>query len=297
MRAILLGFLILFTTQLYSQDTLAIKRTSRIYINIKTFQEKEIALTRKDSADFMFQGQDTLVLVSKEFAEDLLKLEENQVKVKYEPKDDEFLEKYKKVVFGNEDNTKTTLKIWKEDVKIYFDTSVPKLHTVALMDFALGLSTAVDSLTIREVASKEESNYLVYYLNNENDEDFEPRINKTTSGYYLNWNTKQQITKASLKVNTQTIKNERYQIANLKFNFFRSLGYFGESSSRECRSYLSTCPMIRSLTSDDMEILKYHYSYGICKGTGRKEFEQTHARMKEILNTEQRSELYIVHTL
>ena len=42
----------------------------------------------------MFRGQDTLVLVSQEFVDDLLKLGDNQVKVRYEPKEDEFLEKY-----------------------------------------------------------------------------------------------------------------------------------------------------------------------------------------------------------
>lgn len=296
MSKILFGLLILFTTQLYSQDTLS-GRQSRVYVNIQLFHEKEIALTQQDSADFMFRGQDTLVLVSQEFVDDLLKLGDNQVKVRYEPKDDEFLEKYKKVVFGKEDNTKSTLKIWKEDVKIYFDPSVPKTHTAALMDFALGLSAAVDSLTIRQVASKEDSNYLVYYLNNKDDKDFEPRINKTTSGYYLNWNRKQELIKGSLKVNTQNITKQPFQIANLKFQFFRSLGFFSEINSRECRSYLSTCPVIRSLTHEDMEILKYHYSYGICKGTGRKEFEETHARMKEILKSEHRSELYIIHNI
>ncbi len=46
-----------------------------------------------------------------------------------------------------------------------------------------------------------------------------------------------------------------------------------------------------------MEILKYHYGYGICKGTNRKDFEKTHANMKEHLKTHPNSELYIVHTL
>ncbi len=148
------------------------------------------------------------------------------------------------MVFGKKTNSKSTLKIWKDDVQIYFDPSVPKLHSIALMDFAEGLSAAVDSLNIIRVDSKENSNFLVYYLNSENDEDFEPRITKNTSGFYVTWNGKQQLTQGIIKVNTENVKEEKFQIANLKFNFFRSLGYFGESNSRECRSYFSTCPVI-----------------------------------------------------
>lgn len=297
MRQLLIVFMFLFCCTVFSQETMAGKRLSRTYINIKTYKEKGPPLTKQDTIDFMIEGKDTLVLVSKEFVEELTAVDSNQVRVPYAPKDSLFLETYKNVVFGTRPNSKSTLKVWKDDLKIYFDKSVPKLHTVALMDFAEGLSSAVDSLNLTQVSTREESNYLVYYLNDENDEDFEPRIDKKTSGYYVTWNGKQQLIKAVIKVNAENVKSQNLQIASLKFNFFRTLGYFGESSEFECRSYLSKCPVIRSLTQEDMDILKYHYNYGICKGTNREDFEDIHANMKKTLKTHPNSKLFIVHTL
>ena len=297
MRQILVVFMFLFCCSGFSQETMAGKKLSRTYINIKTYKEKGAPLTKQDTIDFMIEGKDTLVLVSKEFVEELTAVDSNQVRVPYTPKDSLFLETYKSIVFGTRPNSKATLKVWKDDLKIYFDKSVPKSHTIALMDFAEGLSSAVDSLNITQVSTREESNYLVYYLNDENDEDFEPRIDKKTSGYYVTWNGKQQLIKAVIKVNAENVKSQNLQIASLKFNFFRTLGYFGESSEFECRSYLSKCPVIRSLTHEDMDILKYHYNYGICKGTNREDFEDIHANMKKTLKTHPNSKLFIVHTL
>ena len=226
----------------------------------------------------MIEGKDTLVEVDQEFLKNLRSENTNTVRVKYERKDSLFLETYKNIVFGKDGNSKSTLKVWKDDIKIYFDPSVPKLHQEALMDFAEGISSGIDSLNIRKVSSKEASNYLVYYLNDKDDTDFEPRITNENAGYYVSWNRRQQISSASLKVNTQNVKTREYQIANLKFNFVRTLGYFRDNASVECKSYFSKCPVIRSLTGLDMEILKYHYSYGICKGTNRKDFENIHEK-------------------
>ncbi|MCF4101244.1 hypothetical protein L1I30_06175 [Gillisia sp. M10.2A] len=297
MRYIILIFILLFGFNMFSQDTSAVNGISKTYINIKTYKEKGETLTKQDSLNFMIEGKDTLVLVTQEFIKQLRKGNGKEVRVKYEPKDSTFLETYKNIVFGKKDNSKSTLKIWKDKIRIYFDASVPKKHTIALMDFAEGLSAAVDSLNIKQVDTREESNYLVYYINNENDEDFEPRINNENSGYYVSWNGKQQLTQASLKVNTLNIKSGTYQIAHLKFNFFRTLGYFGDNVSLTCQSYLSKCPVIRSLTPIDMEVLKYHYTYGICKGTNREDFEAIHTNMKKTLKTHPNAQLFIVHTL
>ncbi|WP_026839132.1 hypothetical protein [Gillisia sp. JM1] len=294
MRYLLYIFFTLFCSEGFSQDSSAVRKVVRSYIDLKTYKEKGDPLTKQDTIDFMIRGEDTLVLVPNEFINDLR--HRNGVRVRYEPKDSLFLETYKKIVFGNKENSKATLKIWKEDIKIYFDTSVPKLHRTALMDFAEGLSADIDSLNIEKVNVKAESNYLVYYINDENDQDFEPRITQKTSGYYVTWNGRQQLIQASLKVNTTNIKAQNYQIANLKSNFIKTLGYFGVDPSINCNSYFSNCPMIRNFTSSDMEILKYHYSYGICKGTTREDFEDLHSKMKKTLKNRPDAELFIMHT-
>jgi len=280
----------------FSQDSSEVRKVIKSYINIKTYKEKGESLTKQDSIDFIIEGEDTLVLVSNEFIQEIQTANAKQVRIRYEPKDSIFLESYKNIVFGNKKDSKATLKVWKDDIKIYFETSVPKLHRTALMDFAEGISAGIDSLNIKMVDAIEESNFLVYYLNNENDMDFEPRINKKTSGYYVYWNGKQQLTKAVIKVNTINIKTQNYQIANLKFNFIKTLGYFGDDPSIDCNSYFSKCPVIRNFTSSDMEILKYHYSYGICKGTNREDFENLHRKMKNTLKIHPDAELFIVHT-
>lgn len=296
MRYILYVLLILFSFKGFSQDTSTVRKVVATYVDLKTYKEKGEPLTKQDSLDFMIRGKDTLVLVPREFIQKLRDGDGTEVRVKYEPKDSVFLETYKSIVFGKKENSKATLKVWKDDIKIYFDSTVPKLHRDALMNFAEGLSAAVDSLNIKMVDVKEDSNYLVYYINKENDEDLEPRITNKTSGYYLNWNGKQQLTKAVVKVNTINIKAQNYQIASLKYNFFKTLGYFKDAETLECRAYLSKCPVIRSLTKDDMELLKYHYSYGICKGTNREDFEELHRKMKSTLENDPTAELFIVHT-
>jgi hypothetical protein len=56
-------------------------------------------------------------------------------------------------------------------------------------------------------------------------------------------------------------------ITSLKINFIRSLGYF-IPNYLDCTSYFSSCPSDKKeFGKKDLEILKYHYSYGICKGT------------------------------
>ena len=51
-----------------------------------------------------------------------------------------------------------------------------------------------------------------------------------------------------------------------------------------CNSYFSNCYSDNKiLTEKDMELLKYHYSYGICKGTTRKIFEEQHKRAKDAI--------------
>lgn len=218
----------------------------------------------------------------------------HQVRVPYEFKSSDFLEKYKRVVFPSYNST---IKIWKEDVKIFFDPTVPNKHRRALLDFADGLSRSVDSLNIVEVTNREESNYLIYYINSNKDSIYEKRIKSPHAGFYVNWNGKHQLEKASLQLNTTTIRTDHYQISHLKYQFFRSLGYFRGSDKVECAGYLSNCNSLRNLTDLDMELLKYHYSYGMCKGITLANFEKIHRQMKETLELDPTAKVYVVHTL
>ena len=70
-----------------------------------------------------------------------------------------------------------------------------------------------------------------------------------------------------LKINTLTTHSHLEDMVLLKYYFFLSLGYFSNSNQVEPKAYLSTSRKIRKLTPIDLELLKYHYSYGICKGT------------------------------
>ncbi|WP_304133266.1 hypothetical protein [Mesonia mobilis] len=84
-------------------------------------------------------------------------------------------------------------------------------------------------------------------------------------------------------------------MALLKYHFFHSLGYFGNSDKIEPKAYLSSSKKIRKLTKIDLELLKYHYSYGICKGIGLKAFEEQHRRNKANLKKNPNSIQYILH--
>lgn len=297
MKLFLCALFLLGSFNSFSQDTTKEKWHSSTFININTIRSTGYILTKKDSLNFVIEGEDTLIAVDKKYLKNLKTVNTRKVSVKYEPKDSLFLETYKNIVFGKNKNAKSTLKIWKDDVKIYFDPSVPELHQKSLMNFAEGISNEIDSLTIRKVDTKKDSNYFIYYLNDKSDKDFEPKIVNKNGGYHVTWNSKQQITSASLKINAIIVKSSEYQIANLKFNLVRTLGYFGEDASLECNSYFSNCPVIRSLIPLDLELLKYHYSYGVYKGTTRDNFEKMHRKMRSTLRQHPNAELYIDHTL
>lgn len=284
-------FCALLTLSGYSQDTIP-----AFYIPLKEYVKQGIPLTKQDSLNFHYNGEDTLVMVSRKFIEERNK---NVVRVEYEPKDSLFLDIYKNVVYGkptSENRNQQTMKYWKDEIKIYFDSSVPVEHSQHLMEFANEISLEIDSLKITKVATREESNYLVYYLNREHNIDYEPRISNHAGGYYINWNGNQQIYNASLKINTEATRSKDFQSHLLTYHFFHSLGYFRRSDTITCESYLSRCKDRRKLTQIDREVLKYHYSYGICKGVKLDTFEEMHEKMQNTLLTDPNAKIYVVHS-
>lgn len=291
MKFIVVLFLAALPFSVFSQDSIIKQEKKITYLPIHVYKIMGYQLTKSDTLNFKFHNNDTLVRMPDGYVH---QQSDNKVRVEYERRDEAFLNYYKDVVFKNENST---LKIWKEDLKLYFDPSVPLKHQEALMDFANGLSTAVDSLNIVEVNSREESNFLVYYTGKEGQVEYEPKMTKEFSQYWLYWNKQQQLTQGFIKIDTRIVKKPVYQIANLKFHFLRSLGFFGESAFFEKESYFSNKNGIRSLTNLDMEILKYHYSYGVCKGINKKRFEEFHREIEELLQKLLNSKVMVTHEI
>ena len=258
------------------------------YIQLSILRKSGATFSKADKLKFKVVGNDTLVPLSL-IAFDASK----QVRVPYEYKDSLFLSKYKEVVFPNP--TKSTIKIWKDTIKLYFDPSVPIDHRNELLEFAEKLSAEVDSLKITEVKDRKDSNYFIFYRKNKSDFDFEPEIEGKYGGYYTHWNGKGHMYRTVLKVNSYEFSKPKTDLQNLKYNFFRSLGYFHFSDDLPCESYLSACKIYRKLTPIDIEILKYHYSYGVCKGLNLEEFEDFHQYMKAALKEKPDAQLFVVH--
>ena len=263
-------------------------------MTINYFRSHGIPLSKQDSLNFVFRNGDTLVPIKNPIAED-----PDKVRYPYEPREEDFLEIYKQAVFGTtkEQQEKSTIKIWKEEVRLFFDPSVPEAHRKELLRFSERVSSGIDSLQITEVQERANSNFLIFYRHSEDDFDQEERIsNKQRANYYISWNRKQQIDRGVIKVNSYKVPQEQDQLDLLKYYFFKSLGYFYPSPEIPCKGYLWACRGKRTLIPADLEILKYHYSYGMCKGINMKSFEEIHSHSKATLEEHPNSKVYLVHT-
>jgi len=220
----------------------------------------------------------------------------NIKKVLYEPKDSLFLKTYKAVAYNTDHKIDSSrfMRYWKDDIRIYFDESVPAKDVDHLMNFAKRISSDIDSLTITRNFIKEKSNYHIFYLNEDHPVNHEPRIGDK-SGFYVNWNKKRQIYKASLKINTTVVTSDLLKINLLEYHFFKSLGYFSSSKDLDCSSILSACSTYRKLSQEDLDLLKYHYSYGVCKGQTLKSFTDLTNHMQDQLAKDPNALIYVVH--
>lgn len=272
-------FLLLFCLFLIPQKSVAQKNAEehnygkvRRYVSLKHLEEKGIQVASRDTIDFVVHDKDTLVLITPYLEQ---YFPEGQ-KVRIKPQDSTFIREYITAVYGskrNKERERQSNKIWRDTIRIYFDSSVPRRHQKDLLRFAENIDSEVDSLRIKKVSHLKDANYLVFYKNRENDFDLDPRITNTKSGYYLNWEQNRYFTRASLKVNSYNYTNEEQLLQDLKKRFFQTLGYFHDGSSFVCGSYLSNCWEVRGMSPKDLEILKYHYSFQNCYGIGFEEFE------------------------
>ncbi|MBT8223278.1 MAG: hypothetical protein KJN96_08940 [Eudoraea sp.] len=236
----------------------------------------------------------------KAILENKIYIQDGLVQVPYEPKSEAFLDRYMEIVYSKSqyiDSLNThRMRFWKEPVKVYVDTSVPEQYGRALKKFATNLDNLVDSLSIRFVDSPDLSNYLIYHVNDQFSKEFEPNLETSAQGYYVYWKQYYKISQGYLKINTERITNPQMIQSLMKWRFFASLGYFNTQGDLPCEDYLSSCfEGDKKLSDDDIEILKYHYSYGICKGTLISKFKEQHKRAKASLAKNLNNRYFFAH--
>jgi len=277
-------------SQVHEKASYSIDSIVRHYMPINMYKTKyKKPFTKKDSLNFMFKDNDTLVLLENYSRP-------KGISVPYEYKDSTFLHYYKKVAFNHKNDSiskETSMKYWKSDIRLFFSESVPRKAKKDFMDFVESIDIEIDSLKITEVKKVEDSNYTIYYFG---DYEYEPRLaNNKKSNFYISWRHN-KIYRGSIRVDQNTFFSDHLIQYKLRELFFQSLGYFRLVDDFSCESYFSNCySQNKKISKLDIELLKYHYSYGICKGTTLETFERQHEKAKEILK-ETGQTMHFVHT-
>lgn len=251
-----------------------VEKISHVFVSKKEFSKH---YSVKDSSGYIIKNNDTLIGI-KNYQRP------KGVAVPYEAKDSLFLDLYKKVAFRPKEKGKEThpMKYWKGDINIYFSKSVNRKVKKEFLKFIKEIDNEIDSLKISYTSYLKNANYVIYHST---DYEYEEKLKNTASaGYYIYWNRKNQINKGFLKVNKENLFSDNLEIQQLKQRFIESLGWFNTTNEFDCTSYFRDCSTdLKNLTDLDIELLKYHYSYGICKGTTRSVFEDQHKKAKEII--------------
>ncbi|ESU28218.1 hypothetical protein FLJC2902T_15640 [Flavobacterium limnosediminis JC2902] len=225
----------------------------------------------KDTSSYMVIQGDTLIAIDSR----------KKKSVPFEYKDDVFLNLYKKIAFNDNHKSKdgkSRLKYWKSGINVYFSKSIPAQSQKNLKKFAKEISEGIDSLNISFVTDINKANYIVYCSG---DFEYASNIEKSEADFSINWNGKNQITKGFLKIDRTTYFNETLMNEKMQQLFIESLGYFRTTDKLDCHSYFSKCYDSKKVFGLlDKEILKYHYSYGICKGIDEETFDGLHENAK-----------------
>lgn len=278
-------FLLIFTSfYVFPQKTDLKIRHNTAYTNIKHYKSRFGAnFTKNDSLYFIIKDNDTLVPLPKDYKRP------KGVSVPYEQKTDEFLELYKDIVYKKyhtprkESFKKLRMRHWNKPLRIYFTKSVDKTVKKELKQFAQYLSREVDSLRIVFVNNLEKSNYLIYGFNSTLDYKYDNRIKSKNNDFYISWR-RNRLYDCKLQINSNSFKNKQDLVLESKKLFLKTLGYFNFTKLLPKDNYYSSYySNTKQFTEKDLEILKYHYSYGICKGTDLDTFEENHLEAKEVL--------------
>ncbi|MFT5847975.1 hypothetical protein [Psychroserpens sp.] len=279
MKYILL-FIILFLISFssFSQENDEVRYARYSYLN-SYHKYYKTTLTKKDSLNFMFRDKDTLVLITKD-------MQAAGSFVDYVHKDSTFLSYYKKVAFNHKNDSldhATTMKYWKNDIKLFFAKSVSRKEKKSILKFTENISNKVDSLNIYEAKNHADSNYVIY---SSNDYEYEKNLkNIKNADFWIYWNNDNQLNKGFIKINKKKYSRQSLRIEKIKILLFQSLGYFKLSDEFDCNSYLSNCySESKQITDFDYELLQYHYCYGICKGNSLRTFEAKHEEVQKILS-------------
>ena len=258
----------------------------RAYLKIadfkKKFPNKKIDFSK---GKYQIYENDTLILI-----EDHNYL--NRKSVPYQPKDSAFLELYKDVVYKKYSNKKSGthqkefMRLWDKPIKIYFASTLDSFYKNRVIEAATMLTEHIDSLHISFVDTAKEANYIIYQIKGKNSVKYTSKINNNKYiNYYISWN-RNKIYDTALEINLLNYSQFSKEVhANyILQNFYQTLGRFYKTNKLPCRSMFSVCNKNnKQLTKQDLEILTYHYSYGICKFTDLKTFEENHKRAQESL--------------
>ncbi|WP_179345136.1 hypothetical protein [Winogradskyella ursingii] len=262
----------------------------RTYIPIKQYRDAGFGpLTKKDSLNFRYVKKDTLVLMPN-------KPRPNGRMVPYKYKDSTFLNIYAQTAFGlrndSTDNKRTTL-YWKKPLNIFFAKNIEKDVKKDFKNFVDDVLAQIDSLSVNYVNKVEASNYVIY---TSEDYDYESKINKKDkSVYYMHWKNG-EIDKLAMRINSEVYFSKKLQLMEMKRFFVQSLGYFRMLKELPCESYFSSChSQEKRLTELDIEFLRYHYGYGICKGINYENFQTLHKNLKKKLKSGPNSKVYLFY--
>ncbi|WP_179349179.1 hypothetical protein [Winogradskyella pacifica] len=271
--SIFLLFYLLFFLNVFSQNR-QISVHKDYYVPKTSFKEKYKPI---DSIGYLIRDGDTLIKVP-------TLIQPKGTPVPYEYKDSTFLEYYKKIAFNpiHKDSSDTKpMKYWKAPIKIYFSETINNKVIRDFMKFTKLLDSKIDSLSISRVKELNEANYIIY---DDNSFQYEAKLNSDRSDYWIYWNNKNQINKSFIRIVNQREFSNKLAAEKMKDLFFSTLGWFRKTYELGCDSYFSNCYSENKYLSEfDEALLKYHYSYGICKGTTRTFFEEQHRTSKKIL--------------
>ncbi len=266
-----------YINQLGIDDKTKVRNYMKLSDYRKIYKNKGIKISL-DTIGFIIPRKDTLVVLNSAPEKDQI-----YVSRPFELRDSTFISLYKKVAFNEGSRGKTDkqkkLMYWKSDVKLFFAANIEKNARINLLNFAKTISKGIDSLQIYEVKEIQNANYIIY---GENDYNYCDGLLNSKSDYYISWDGKNIINKGFVKISKELYFNEKVYNQKLNEFFLQSLGYFMLTNEIGCSNYFSNCfSENKKVSPIDIELLKYHYSYGICKGISEASFDDFHRAANE----------------